>query len=144
MLGNWLSETGNKVGVRKTMENSALDEARGWASALMDHEFKGRGDREKSIRYRLSRKIGVPESYLYRLQYKTREMKDVAGSVYRALMIAYNNACEKNEAAAARYRAERLGLRGNHETADQELNNKVLGAGASGLGSETSHAKEEA
>src|SRR6478609_4707912 len=101
MNGNWLSETGNKFGVRKTMENTALDEAQGWASALMDFEFKGRGDREKSIRYRLSKRIGVPESYLYRLQYKTREMKDVAGSVYRALMIAYNNACEKNEAAAA-------------------------------------------
>lgn len=98
------------------MSNVALVEAKSWADALMDREHRGRGDREKSARYRLSKRTGVPESYLYRLQYKTAEMKDVAGSVYRALMIAYDRACENNEAAADRYRAERLG--NTHETTD--------------------------
>lgn len=103
------------------MTDTALVEAKGWAEALMDREFRGRGDKEKSARHRLSEKIGIPASYLFRLQYKTRSMKDVAGSVYRALMIAYHNACEKNEAAADRYRDERLRLRGPHETVGEEL-----------------------
>jgi hypothetical protein len=103
------------------MTDTALNEAKGWADALLDREFRGRGDREKSVRHRLAKKIGIPESYLFRLQYKTRDMKEVAGSVYRALMIAYHNACEKNEAAADRYRDERLRLRGPNEAIGEEL-----------------------
>ena len=103
------------------MSDTALTQAKGWADALLDREFRGRGDKEKSVRHRLAKKIGIPESYLFRLQYKTRDMKEVAGSVYRALMIAYHNACEKNEAAADRYRDERLRLRGTHETTGEEL-----------------------
>lgn len=122
------------------MATEALIEAKGWAQKLMDREFLGRGDKEYLARHRLSEKTGVSESYLYRLQYKTRDLKDVAGSVYRALMIAYNNACEKNEAAAARYRAERLGLRGNHETADQEPDEAVMGAAFARTGSQASDA----
>lgn len=102
------------------MSNAALTEAKGWFDRLMNLEFKGRGDREKSVRGRLSKRTGIPESYLYRLQYKTTEMKDVAGSAYRALMLAYHNICEKNEAAADRYRDERLRLRGPHETTGEE------------------------
>jgi len=100
------------------MTSLALSEAKGWADALMNREFRGRGDKEKSARYRLAKNTGIPESYLFRLQYKTAEMKDVAGSVYRALMIAYDKACVANEEAAERYRAARLGI--NHEETNQE------------------------
>ncbi|OWZ93541.1 hypothetical protein B9J07_12935 [Sinorhizobium sp. LM21] len=93
------------------MTSAALTEAKGWYAALMDAEFKGRGDREKSVRGRIADETGIPESYLYRLQYKTRGMKDVAGSAYRALMLAYEDLCQKNEEAAAKHRAERLKLR---------------------------------
>lgn len=85
------------------MSISALEEAATWAEQLMDAEWKGRKDKENLVRYRLSRKVGVSESYLFRLQYKRREMNDVKGSVYRALMIArkaYEGLCERVESAA--------------------------------------------
>lgn len=85
------------------MSVSALEEAATWAEQLMDAEWKGRKDKENLVRYRLSRKVGISESYLFRLQYKRREMNDVKGSVYRALMIArktYEGLCERVEHAA--------------------------------------------
>lgn len=78
--GNFISE--NEMSV------TALNEAAQWADELMDAEWKGRHDREKTVRHRLSRNIGVSESYLFRLKYKLAEMSDVRGSVYRALMLA--------------------------------------------------------
>ena len=124
---------GNRVGgsdknsSEDEMSSVALIEAKGWADDLMNREFKGRGDKEYLVRYRLAKRIGISESALYRLQYKTRDMKEVAGSVYRALMLAYNEACQKNEAAADRYRNERLGIRGNHEATDKEPAPATLG-----------------
>jgi hypothetical protein len=130
MYGNWFSKSGKNVSEDK-MTSTALIEAKGWAQELMNREFTGRGDREKSVRFRLSKKTGIPESYLFRLQYKTAEMKDVAGSVYRALMIAYDAACRANEDAADKYRAERLGLRGHHETTDEKPASAALGMDSS-------------
>ncbi len=110
------------------MSSAALIEAKDWADELLSKEFKGRGDKEYLARYRLSKRIGVSESYLYRLQYKTREMKEVAGSVYRALMLAYEDLCLTNEDAAARYRADRKKLRKLH-AADQQLARTGMGVG---------------
>lgn len=119
MYGNRVSEFGKKVS--KVMSTEALFEAKNWADNLMNAEFKGRGDKEKSARYRLSLKCGVPESYLFRLQYKTAEMKDVAGSVYRALMLYHDKICAANESAADRYKAEREDLqRKRHGTVTQQ------------------------
>jgi len=129
MNGNSVSRSGKNGS--ENMTSMALIEAKGWADQLMDSEFRGRGDKEKSARYRLSKKTGVPESYLFRLQYKTAEMKDVAGSVYRALMIAYDTACRTNEDAADKYRAQRLELRGHHETADEKSASAGLGMDSS-------------
>lgn len=129
MNGKSLSEFGKRVS--KVMSTVALSEAKNWADELMNREFKGRGDREKSARGRLAKKCGVPESYLFRLQYKTREMKDVAGSVYRALMIAYDEACRANEEAADRYKAERQKRRDGNEKANQERASAAQGMGAS-------------
>ena len=70
------------------MSSAALIEAAKWADELMEAEWKGRRDKENVVRYRLAKSIGVTESYLFRLQYKTREMTDVRGSVYRALLLA--------------------------------------------------------
>lgn len=93
------------------MSNVALIEAKQWADALMEAEWRGRKDRDGPVRYRLSKKTGVPESYLYRLQYKTAEMKDVAGSVYRSLMLAYEELCQRNENAADVMHEQRQALR---------------------------------
>lgn len=128
MNGKSVSEFGKKRS-EDDMTSIALIEAKSFADALMDHEFNGRGDREKSVRYRLAKKCGVPESYLYRLQYKTRDMKDVAGEVYRRLRIEYENMCRANEEAADRYRAERLAMRGEHEATGKEPVKTHLGMG---------------
>lgn len=126
MYGNSRSEKNNsdsrfgKKISEEEMTSVALKEAIGWTDKLMTMEFRGRGDKEYLIRHRLSENSGVPESYLYRLQYKSRGMKDVAGEYYRRLKIYYDNACQANEAAADGFKAERLRLRGNHEKADEK------------------------
>jgi hypothetical protein len=105
------------------MSSIALDEARQWAEVLLDAECKGRKDRESPIRYRLAKKLGIPESYIFRLVYKTKEMNDVRGSVYRTLMLAhkaYELACERNEEAAAAMRAERLDLKAKRHAVDRK------------------------
>lgn len=76
----------------------ALEQAIVWHDALMDLEFKGRKDKESAARFRLSKKIGVPESYLFRLAHKRREMRDVAGEVYRRLCIAIEDKADALEA----------------------------------------------
>lgn len=84
----------------------ALRQALHWHDALMDLEHKGRGDREKAARGRLADATGIPESYLFRLAHKGREMRDVAGEVYRLL-------CEAVERKADALEARRVGRNGN-------------------------------
>lgn len=116
MYGNYGSRRTNsysRFGKKKSedeMTSIALQEAIRWTGKLMDREFRGRGDKEYLVRYRLAESSGVPESYLYRLQYKSKAMKDVAGEYYRRLRLYYERVCEVNEAAADRYQAERQEL----------------------------------
>ncbi len=130
MYGKSVSERGKRIS-EVEMSGIALKEAKGWYEVLMDTEYRGRGDREKSVRGRLSKKTGVSESYLYRLQYKTSEMKDIAGSAYRALMHAYDDLCQHHEDAADRYKAERLNTRGKNEEADEKPAQAGLGMDSS-------------
>jgi hypothetical protein len=102
------------------MSTTALGQAIGWAEALHDAEFRGRKDTDGAARQRLAEKLGVKENYLFRLQYRAQEMKDVAGEVYRRLQIAYENLCEANEKAADAYRAERLSLRAKRHEANRK------------------------
>jgi len=104
------------------MTTTALQEAIGWHDSLMDAEYKGRKDNESAARFRLSKKIGVPESYLFRLTYKRRDMRDVAGEVYRRLKLAhdaYENLCARVEASADAMRDRRLNLK-EQENADAQ------------------------
>lgn len=109
--------------------NDALNDARFWAEELQNAEFKGLGDTREAARFRVARKTGVSESYLKRLRYRCHEMTDVAGSTYRQLMLAYEAMCQRNEAAAERYRAERLSLRKPHEV-DQKCAQTSVGEGS--------------
>ncbi|TAA49121.1 hypothetical protein [Shinella sp. JR1-6] len=127
-----------------TMTSIALKEAKSWLVKLMDREFKGRGDRDYMIRDRLATATGIPESYLYRLQHKTRGMKDVAGEAYRRLKLAYENICEKNEEAADRYKAERLSMDGINETAVEEPHASGVGTVSAGAATTTPPGGERA
>ncbi len=102
------------------MSTQALNDAKTWLETLHDAEFRGRKDTDGAARYRLASRLGVKENYLFRLQYRAEEMKDVAGEVYRRLGIAYAAMCERNEQAAAASRAERLQLKAGRNAVDQE------------------------
>jgi hypothetical protein len=82
------------------MSTQALSDAKNWLEVLHDAEFRGRKDTDGAARYRLARRLGVKENYLFRLQYRAAEMKDVAGEVYRRLGIAYSEMCKRVENAA--------------------------------------------
>lgn len=114
------------------MSTQALSDAKTWLDVLHDAEFRGRKDTDGAARYRLASRLGVKESYLYRLQYRAEEMKDVAGEVYRRLKLAYEGLCERNETAADAYRAQRLGM-GNptNATTDEKPAAAGLGMAAS-------------
>lgn len=93
------------------MSTEALSEARTFLEALHNEEFRGRKDTDGAARYRLANRLGIKENYLFRLQYRAAEMKDVAGEVYRRLKLAHDQICERNEAAADRHKAERMKLK---------------------------------
>lgn len=115
----------------------ALQRALGWHDALMDHEHRGRRDKESAARGRLADKTGVPESYLYRLAHKRRDMRDIAGEVYRLLEQGHRKyvlACERHEQAADAYRAERLALRKHQNAVDQSPASAGVGMAAPSAG----------
>ena len=113
------------------MSTEALSDARSYLEALHDAEFKGRRDTDGAARYRLASRLGLKENYLFRLQYRASEMKDVAGEVYRRLRVAYEEMCQANEKAAAAYRAERLQLR-NGNAVDQKRTGEGMGTNSAG------------
>ena len=100
---------------------NALAESQFFAEELQRREYRGLGDTREAARYRLSRKVGGPDSYLKRLRYKAQGMKDVAGSVYKALRDEYERVCILHEAAADRYATERLKIEENHEAHPSNL-----------------------
>ncbi|WP_292519893.1 hypothetical protein [Mesorhizobium sp.] len=114
-----------------SMSTQALNDAKTWLEVLHDAEFRGRKDTDGAARYRLAKRLGVKENYLFRLQYRAAEMRDVAGEVYRRLGLAYEEICERNEKAADAYRAERLDLRKTNAV-DQKPASAGLGKGALG------------
>lgn len=102
------------------MSTKALNEARTYLETLHDAEFRGRKDTDGAARYRLASRLGIKENYLFRLQYRAAEMKDVAGEVYRRLKLAHDQFCERNEAAAERNKAERLELKAIRHAATEQ------------------------
>lgn len=97
---------------------SVVEKARGWAEALQQAEFRGLGDTREAARYRVSRKTGVPESYLKRLRYRWEEMTDIAASQYVALQEAYADLCGAIEAKADEYERQRLQIRNQTDAVD--------------------------
>lgn len=131
-FGKYVSRFGRKK-PEDEMTSVALKQSIDWLDELMDREFNGRGDKEYLIRHRISENSGVPERYLYRLQYQAREMKDVAGEYYRRLRLYYESVCQRQEDAADRYRDERLRMRGHHEKTDEKPASAALGMAATAV-----------
>jgi len=129
MKGQSISGSGNSLR-RTNHAEVALEEARFWAEELQKAEFRGLGDTREAARYRVAQQTGIAESYLKRLRYKWREMGEVAGSQYRALMLAYEELVQRNEAAAREYREERQELQRKRHAADLERARQGVGADA--------------
>src|SRR6185312_12138202 len=112
------SKSDNSV-AEGVMSTEALNEARTYLERLHDAEFRGRKDTDGAARYRLAVRLGIKENYLFRLQYRAAEMKDVAGEVYRRLKLAHDQFCECIEAAADRDEAEWRKLRADRHASSK-------------------------
>jgi hypothetical protein len=108
------SENGKKVS-EGGMSTVALREALTWHDRMMDTLHRGRGDKEKRVRGELSDISGIPESYLFRLQHKRRDMRDIAGEVYRRLGLAYERVCVRVETSADGLERLRQEIEASHE-----------------------------
>lgn len=104
-----------------TVGMKAPQRAAFWLERLAAAHHRGpRRDTWTSARDRAARAAGVEISMAKRIWQRWETMRDVSGEVTVKLMIAYEAMCERNEAAAEAYRAERLRLEGVDAAAKQE------------------------
>lgn len=92
-----------------------------WLERLMDESHRGPTDTWTAARDRVAAKAGIEPSMAKRIWQRWRTMTDVSGDTLLKLMLAYNDMCQRNDAAADDYKAERLTLRANHETYDEPV-----------------------
>lgn len=100
---------------------NTVEDAAHWAEELQKLEYRGLGDTREAARYRVSKKTGVPESYLKRLRYKAEELLDIPASIYLRLAFAYERACLATERKTQEIREIRHSLRTTDHEVDQEL-----------------------
>lgn len=117
--------------------SEAVRECGLWLERLTLAEHRGRGDTMSAARTRAAKKAGVKPSYASRLWNRTAEMKDVAGSAYRALKAAYESQCEHNERMAAHHRAVR-------EAIEDGSTDKIERATALAVAAKASRSKAQA
>jgi len=105
MRGVFISDFAKSVSPDNVVETATF-----WSEELQKAFFRGLGDTREAARHRLSREIGVPESYLMRLRYKARDLSDIPGSILIRLAVGYDRICLSTENKAAALRAERAEL----------------------------------
>ncbi|WP_192242950.1 hypothetical protein [Mesorhizobium silamurunense] len=99
---------------------STPEQANFWLESLAKWLHRGpRVDTWTSARDDAADCAGIRQSMAERIWHRWQCMKFVDGETLIKLMIKYEEFCEKPEAAAARYRAERRRLRGNYAAAHQ-------------------------
>ena len=96
---------------------SAVVESRKFLEALTIAQHRGPTDTWTAARDRAAKDAGIERSYAARIWNRWQSMKDVSGAAYRALQIAYDDMCERNENAAADTRRQREELA--YEAADE-------------------------
>jgi len=83
----------------KVFEAEAVEEAAGWASALVSRTYRGPGDTVEAAMHRAENKFGVPVGTLWALRY--RKPKAILAGIYLSLKAAYDAECERQEAKLA-------------------------------------------
>lgn len=94
--------------------NNAVTEANFYLNELARLLHRGQGDTLGAARDRAARVAGIERSYAKRIWDRWQTMNDVSGEAYRRLRQAYEQVCERHEAAAAEYRHQRLILEATH------------------------------
>ena len=92
------------------MSETVVLEARDMLETLMKREHRGPSDTWTAARDRTATRIGIEPAQARRLWQRWQDMKDVPGSVYRAVRNAYEAQCEHNETMAALHRQRREAL----------------------------------
>lgn len=98
-----------------------------WLQALARAAHRGRHDTWTAARNRAAEKAGLPRTIAQRIWQRWHSMHDIGGDALLKLMLAYEDLCERNEAAAAAYRAERLGTTGPNHAVDFERARQGVG-----------------
>jgi hypothetical protein len=89
------------------MSQVVVVETRDMLETLMKREHRGPSDTWTAARDRTAMKIGIEPAQARRVWQRWQDMKDVPGSVYRAIRNAYDAQCEHNEKMAALHRQRR-------------------------------------
>lgn len=76
--------------------DATVDEAAGWANALLSRAYRGPGDTIEAATYRAEQKWGIPAQTFWALRY--RKPKGILAHIYQRLEAAYKAECERQEA----------------------------------------------
>ncbi|WP_144405868.1 hypothetical protein [Brucella anthropi] len=106
-----------------------------WLEKLMQANHRGPTDTWTAARDRVAIKAGIEPSMAKRIWQRWRNMTDVSGDTLLKLMLAYDDLCQRNDAAADHYKAVRLTLREDHETYDEPVQTD-MGEGSARLRAE--------
>lgn len=98
-----------------------------WLQGLAWAKHRGRHDTWTAARDRAAKDAGVTASIAKRIWQRWQEMNDVGGDALLRLMLAYEDACQRNEEAVAAYRAERLKLKAERNAVDTERARESVG-----------------
>lgn len=98
---------------------SVPEKAEFWLQGLAWVKHRGRHDTWSAARDRAAKDAEVPLSIAKRIWQRFEAMNDVGGEALLKLMLAYEEACQRNEDAVAAYRAERLKLKAQRHAVDQ-------------------------
>lgn len=98
-----------------------------WLQGLAWAKHRGRHDTWTAARDRAAKDAGVTASIAKRIWQRWQEMNDVGGDALLRLMLAYEEACQRNEEAVAAYRAERLKLKAQRYAVDHERARESVG-----------------
>lgn len=103
------------------------EKAEFWLQGLAWVKHRGRHDTWSAARDRAAREAKVRPSIAKRIWQRFEDMNDVSGEALLKLMIAYEDACQRNEDAVAAYRAERLKLREARHAVDHQRARESVG-----------------
>ncbi|TPM37032.1 hypothetical protein [Mesorhizobium sp. B2-3-2] len=106
---------------------SVPEKAEFWLHGLAWAKHRGRHDTWTAARDRAAKEAGIASTIAKRIWQRFEGMNDVSGKALLKLMLAYEDACQRNEEAVAAYRAERLNLKAQRHAVDNQRARESVG-----------------